>query len=147
MFAIDTNILVYAHNMDSEFHEKAALFLEDAMNNRDEGGSLPVCIPSQVLTEFINAITRQNLKFPLSLRQAISIVQDYLDFDIQIIHQTDTQIHTLLELLASASSRKKIFDVALAATLKDNKIEGLYTLNVNDFKDFEFLKVINPLQE
>lgn len=147
MFAIDTNILVYAHNKDSEFHEKAALFLENAMNTRDQRGALYVCIPSQVLTEFINVITRHTLKSPLSLSQAIRIVQDYLDFDVQIIHQADTQIQTLLDLLASSTSRKKIFDVAIAATLKDNKIEGIYTLNVNDFKDFEFLKVINPLQE
>ena len=40
---------------------------------------------------------------------------------------------------------KKVFDIALAATLKDNDIEGLYTANVSDFKDFSFLKVVNPL--
>ena len=45
MFAIDTNILVYAHNKDSEFNEKATLFLEKVMNDRDEEGNLSVCIP------------------------------------------------------------------------------------------------------
>jgi len=37
------------------------------------------------------------------------------------------------------------FDLFLAATLKDNGIEGLYTLNDDDFKDFDFLKIVNPL--
>lgn len=147
MFAIDTNILVYAHNKDSEFNEKATAFLNNVMNDRDEQGNLSVCIPAQVLMEFINVITRQTLKSPLPLNEAVNIVQDYLDFDIQIINQLETQIQTLLELLSSISSRKKVFDVVLAATLKDHDIEGRYTLNVSDFKDFGFLKVVNPFKE
>lgn len=42
MFAIDTNLLVYAHNVDSEFHEKAFEFIEQTMNKRDETGKLSV---------------------------------------------------------------------------------------------------------
>jgi len=146
MFAIDTNILVYAHNKDSEFNKKATAFLEKVMNDRDKEGNLPVCIPAQVLMEFINVITRQNLKSPLSLKEAINAVQDYLDFDTQIINQRETQIQTFIELLSTVSTRKKVFDVVLAATLKDNDIKGLYTLNVDDFKDFEFLEVVNPFE-
>ncbi|MBN2088147.1 PIN domain-containing protein [candidate division KSB1 bacterium] len=147
MFAIDTNILVYAHNKDSEFNNKATVFLEKVMNDRDEDGNLSVCIPTQVLIEFINVMTGHNLKFPLSIPEAIKIIQDYLDTDIQIISQRETQIQTFLELLASVTTRKKVFDVVLAATLKDNNISGLYTLNVKDFDDFCFLKIINPLED
>jgi len=146
MFAIDTNILVYAHNKDSEFNKKATAFLEKVINDRDKEGNFPVCIPAQVLMEFINVITRQNLKSPLSLKEAINTVQDYLDFDIKIINQRETQIQTFIELLSTVSTRKKVFDVALAATLKDNDIEGLYTLNVDDFKNFDFLEVVNPFE-
>ena len=28
---------------------------------------------------------------------------------------------------------------------KDNGISGLYTVNVDDFKEFDFLTVVNPL--
>ena len=85
MFAIDTNILVYAHNKDSEFNEKATLFLEKVMNDRDEEGNLSVCIPTQALMEFINVITRQNLKSALSLKTAINIIKEYLDFEVPCI--------------------------------------------------------------
>lgn len=44
------------------------------MNDRDEEGNLTVCIP-QALVEFINVMTRQNLKSPLSLKEAITTVQ------------------------------------------------------------------------
>ncbi len=146
MFAIDTNILVYAHNEDSEFNDKATAFLEKIMNEKDEKGKLSVCIPSQVLMEFVNVITQHRLKKPLSLSEAIDVVNDYLKAGIEIIHHRGTQIQTFLELLGSLRSRKKIFDVALAATLKDNGISGLYTVNVNDFDEFDFLEVINPLE-
>lgn len=145
MFAIDTNLLVYAHNKDSIYNKKACDFLEKVMNMRDEKGDLPVCIPSQVLTEFLNVITRQNIEKPLLLSEAIAIVQDYIDTNVNIIYQRETQINTLIELLENVTTRKKIFDIALVATLKDNGIEGIYTVNVSDFIEFEFLKVKNPL--
>lgn len=145
MFALDTNLLVYAHNKDSNFNDKASKFVEKVMNERDENGDLSVCIPSQVVVEFINVITRQNVSQPISLDKAISIVQDYLNTGIKLIHQKSSQIKTLLELLGKTSTRKKVFDVSLAATLKDNNITGLYTVNVKDFEEFDFLDVQNPI--
>lgn len=146
MFAVDTNLLVYAHNEDSGFNEKAAAFLEKVLNERDENGSLGVCIPAQVLTEFLNVITRHNIESPLSLSEAAAAVRDYLDTGVTIINQKETQIETVLEVLASVTTRKNIFDIALAATLRDNGVIGIYTVNVSDFKDFDFLEVINPLE-
>lgn len=146
MFAIDTNLLVYAHNMASEFHDQAARFVEHIMNDRDEAGNLSVCIPAQVLMEFVHVITWQRLEAPLSLAEAIQVVQEYLDTGITVIYQRDTQIHTFLELLNATNTRRRIFDVALSATLRDNNISELYTVNTADFEDFDFLEVINPLK-
>ena len=87
MFAIDTNLLVYAHNRDSEFNKKSVAFLKKVMNERDQGGNLSVCLPAQVLMEFVNVITWQRLKNPLSLAEAISVVQDYLAAGITIVYQ------------------------------------------------------------
>ena len=144
MFAIDTNILVYAHNSGAAKHETAKAFLQNVMNTKDENGKLSVCIPSQVLVEFMNVITWTRLEAPLSLSDAKIIVEDYLNSDAEIIYPKSTQLVTLLNLLGSVKSRKKVFDVALAATLKDNGIQGLYTLNTSDFEEFTFLEVKNP---
>ncbi len=146
MYGIDTNLLVYAHNQDSKLNEKAAVFLEKVMNELDDEGNLSVCLPTQVLVEFLNVITKSNLEKPLSIAEAVIVVQDYLDAGIKIIHQQETQIQTFLELLRSVTTRKKVFDVALAATLKDNAVSGLYTVNTQDFIEFDFLEVINPLE-
>ena len=146
MFSIDTNILVYAHNTDSEYNERATAFLEKVLNARDEEGNFTVCLTAQVLMEFLNVITRQNLEKPLSLPEAIQVTNDYLETGIKVINQRETQIRTFLDLLSSVTTRKKIFDIALVATLKDHGISGIYTLNVADFKEFDFLKVVNPLE-
>jgi predicted nucleic acid-binding protein len=114
------------------------------MNERDDDGKLSVCLPAQVLMEFIHVITWQRLEKPLSLSEAIRVVQDYIDTDILIIYQRETQIQTFLTLLSRVATRKKMFDVALVATLKDNGISGLYTVNVGDFEEFDFLEVVNP---
>jgi len=145
MFAIDTNLIVYAHNIASPYHKKAKQFAERVMNERNTEGQFMVCLPAQVLTEFVHVITWQHLEAPLSLREAVRIVQAYLDSGINIIFQRDTQIQTFISLSDMITTRKKVFDVAIAATLKDNHIIGLYTNNVDDFKEFDFLTVINPL--
>ncbi len=146
MYAIDTNLLVYAHNADSEFHKLSKTFIEKVMNERDEDGQLTVCLPSQVIIEFVNVVTRQSLINPLSISEVIEVINDYLKTGIRIVSHNTTQIQTFLEILSKTSTRKKNFDAALAATLKDNQIQGIYTVNINDFNDFEFLDVVNPLK-
>lgn len=146
MFSIDTNLLIYAHNRDSQFNAKASAFLEKVLNERNEYGNLTVCLSSQVLMEFINVITRQNIERPLPIPEAIAVIKDYLDTGIRIINQQETQIQTFIDLMSSITTRKKVFDIALVATLKDHGIMGLYTANVADFIEFDFLEIVNPLE-
>ena len=145
MQAIDTNILVYAHNIKSPYHASAKVFVEQVMNTRNPDGQLSVCFPAQILIEFLNVITWHRLEAPLPLSDAIQVVQDYLDTGVTILSPKSTQIATLMSLLKSVTTRKKIFDVALVATLKDHGIPGLYTVNTKDFEEFTFLDAKNPL--
>lgn len=145
MYALDTNILIYAHNIKSPFHTSAKTFIEQVMNMRTSDGQLEVCIPLQVLMEFLNVITWHRLEAPLPLSDATQILQEYLDTDISILYPQTTQLNTFLELLQSVTTRKNLFDVALAATLKDHNVRGIYTVNTKDFEKFLFLNTINPL--
>ncbi|MCK5519507.1 MAG: hypothetical protein KAI81_00210 [Candidatus Marinimicrobia bacterium] len=145
MYALDTNILVYAHNSASPLHVPAKSFVERKMNTFDDNGNLSICIPAQVLMEFMNVITWQRLEVPLTLAEAMKVVQGYMKTRITLVYPQPTQLDTLMSLLNQCTSRKKIFDIALAATLKDNWITGLYTVNVKDFKGLSFLDIKNPL--
>lgn len=145
MYALDTNLLVYAHNVASPLHSQAKTFIEKVMNEHDAEGKLAVCIPGQVLTEFLNVITRHQLESPLPLHDATQLVQAYMDTGVTILYPKSTQLTTLIDLLKSVTTRQKIFDVALVATLKDHGVSGLYTINTSDFDQFAFLNVKNPL--
>ena len=65
--AIDTNIFVYAHNIRANRHGEAKAFIERVMDERDADGKLSVCIPAQVLIEFISAVTSQWVEKPLTI--------------------------------------------------------------------------------
>jgi hypothetical protein len=145
MYALDTNILVYAQNIKSPYHASARVFVEQVMNTRNPDGQLSVCLPVQILMEFLNVITWHRLEAPLPLSDAIQVVQDYLDTDVAILYPKPTQLATLMNLLQSVTTRKNIFDVALVATLKDSGMTGLYTVNTKDFEECTFLDVNNPL--
>ena len=145
MYALDTNLLVYAHNTASPFYVQAKAFMERVMNERDAQGELSVCIPAQVIMEFLNVITRHQLEAPLPLTEATQLVQDYLETGVTILYPKSTQLKTLLDLLNSVTTRQKIFDVALVATLNDHNISVLYTVNTKDFEQFSFLDIKNPL--
>jgi uncharacterized protein len=145
MYALDTNLLVYAHNVKSPYHAPAKVFVEQVMNARNADGQLSVCFPAQILMEFLNVITWHRLEAPLPLPDAIQVVQDYRATGVTILYPQQTQLETLVDLLKSVTTRKKIFDVALVATLKDHGIPGLYTVNTKDFEEFTFLDAKNPL--
>ncbi|MFQ5825061.1 MAG: hypothetical protein ACE5JB_13490 [bacterium] len=51
----------------------------------------------------------------------------------------------ILLLTVMKYTLREVFDVFLVATLKDNDIEGPNNVNVDDFKEFTFLKVENPI--
>ena len=40
-----------------------------------------------------------------------------------------------------------IFDCVLAVTAKENGVDAVYTENVRDFKNYGFIKVVNPLKD
>ncbi len=145
MYALDTNILVYAHNVKSPYHASAKVFVEQVMNARNADGHLSVCLPVQILIEFLNVITWHRLEAPLPLPDAIQVVQDYRATGVTILNPQHTQLETLLNLLKSVATRKKIFDVALVSTLKEHGVSGLYTVNTKDFEEFTFIDVKNPL--
>ncbi len=71
MYALDTNLLVYAHNTTSPFHVQAKAFIEQVMNTRDTEGHLSICLPAQILMEFLNVITWHRLEAPLPLTDAL----------------------------------------------------------------------------
>lgn len=140
-FAIDTNILVYAHNIDSPFHHQAKAFMIDMLKNHTD----ELVIPYQTFIEFISTMTRR-IEKPLPIEDVLTLVKYYLNKQITIIYPKNSQFDTFFDLFAQTPYRGRFFDVLMIATLKDNGVNKIFTVNVKDFQGHNFLTVENPFQ-
>lgn len=74
---LDTNVLVYADQLKSQYHQAAK-----ALRDQVQRGEITACISPQVLSEFYTFMTRKDrrgLESPLSPIAAAEEVKKYLD--------------------------------------------------------------------
>ena len=133
-WALDTNILVYLLNKKSYFYDQAKLAV---LETEKQNIQLVVC--QQNLVELVKVLTDY---YQYKLIQAIRLVNKLLETNIQVVAPLASTINTYLELCRKAGGKaKRHFDLYLAATLIDNKIETLITNDESGFKGITKLKV------
>lgn len=141
---IDTNILVYANNVDSPSHNTCKALVEKAINSQ-----IRAAIAIQNLIELYAVITdKRRVKHPLSPIKANELINFYKSQEtIRIIVPTSNTLDTVAELIKKHKPKaQSIFDYLLVATMIDCNIHRIYTANSEHFKPFGFIKVINPLK-
>mgnify|MGYP000913131304 CR=1 FL=1 len=114
---LDTNILVYGHQEQSEFHARSRSILKQGFV-----GKIPVCLCPQVC------------------------IEKYLkSSNVRIIHPgEETWEYTLSLLKRRAPKGMKVFDLQLIATMISNDVSRIYTFNRDDFVPFPELEVLTP---
>lgn len=136
----DTNILVYAHNQDSLFHNKSL-----SLVNRVLAGEIKGVLTQQNLLEFYSIITdRRRVTKPLSVIKAQELVEDYLELPFDVIIP-DKETIKILSLLCRKNKIKngRVFDAYIVATMLSHQIKHIVTANVKDFKSFTEIKVLS----
>lgn len=139
---LDTNILVYGHQEQSEFHTRARSILLQGFE-----GKVPMCVCPQVLMEFYSTITNpKRVTNPAPPEEAIEEIEKYLNNgNIRKIHAgEDTWGHTLGLLKQHALKGMKVFDLQLVATMLANDVSRIYTFNRDDFLRFTEVEVLTP---
>jgi uncharacterized protein len=142
MIAIDTNLLVYAHRAESEFHEDAFEFLRSVAE-----GVHPWAIPVACLHEFLSIVTNAKIFKPASsYEQAIGQVDAWLASPhVQIIHSGHSHWRVLAEITRKAKVSGGMFhDARIAAICIENAVDIFYSAD-RDFGRFKDLKCVNPL--
>jgi len=139
---IDTNILVYANNKDSEFNDTCKSIVEKTIKHEIEA-----VIAVQNLVELYAIITdKRRVEHPLSPIKAKELLEFYKKSNIRIIAPLPRTIDTISSLIEKHNPKSQsIFDCLLAATMIDNGIYSIYTANSEHFKHFDSITVINPL--
>jgi predicted nucleic acid-binding protein len=139
---LDTNVLVYAADKKSPFHESAF-----ALRERGLTREIPVCICPQVLNEFFAIVTDpKRVINPRTQKEALLEVEKYFRSEnIPTIHSRPDTFERTLDLLRKYEvTRQEILDVQLVATMLTNKVTRIYTYNRDDFIRFKEIEVLNP---
>lgn len=140
MILVDTNILVYAWNVDASDHERAAAWLEDRLN-----GVPGVGLPWASLLGFVRLVTNRRIfETPPPVEAAWAQVDEWLSLP-NVFTPEPTQRHAeiLGRLMPEVGRSNLIPDAHLAALA----IEFGLTLQSSDrdFARFSGLKWENPL--
>lgn len=142
MIAVDTNILVYAHRAESNFHAEAFDFIK-----RLAQGNKPWSIPVSCLHEFLAIVTNPKIFRPAStFSQALTQVDAWAESpQMHVLHSGAQHWQILCDLTHKAQLQGGQFhDARIAALCLENGVSVLYTAD-RDFGRFKALKTINPL--
>lgn len=138
---VDANILLYAVDEQSRFHEAARAWLEDALN-----GARRVGIPWASLTAFVRIATHpRGLESPLRPDDAWRFVEEWLDAPPVWIPGPGRGHRAILgRLVRDLDLRGNLIaDAALAAICEEH---GLTMVSADsDFARFPALAWFNPL--
>lgn len=142
MIALDTNILVYAHRTDSEWHEPAARTVQSLAEGRARWA-----LPWQSLHEFFGVVTHPRIFDPPStVAQAIDQMEAWIEApNVELIGEGTgywEKIRTLLQVGRVRGPR--VHDARIAGVCLFHGVSVLWTHD-RDFGRFPQLSVEDPL--
>lgn len=142
MIAVDTNILVYAHREDGEWHEPALACLESLAE-----GPAPWAIPWPCIHEFHAIVTHPRIfDPPTPVGRAVEQVACWLESPgLVLLAETAGYWDRLRLLLTDARvSGPLVHDARVAALCLHHGVRTLWSAD-RDFGRFPSLRVENPL--
>ena len=141
MIAIDTNILVYAHQTDSPWRDAAVSVLRPIAE-----GSKTWALPWPCIHEFYGVVTHTRFKVPSTPDEALGMIAALLASpSVQVIGESLMHFELLSSLVRNAKlTGAMIHDARIAAICLSHGVRELLSAD-RDFSRFPQLKVRNPL--
>jgi len=142
MIALDTNLLVYAHREDSEFHKAAAKILDSLRR-----ASALWAIPWPCVHEFLAITTHERIyEPPTPLERAFAAVEAWgAAGNLEFLAESPGYFDKLKELSRRARLKgARIHDARIAALCLHHGVRELWSAD-RDFSVFSSLRVRNPL--
>lgn len=142
MIAVDTNVLVYAHRRDAEFHSAARRSVQALAE-----GAATWAIPWPCLHEFVAIVTHPRIYDPASsLDQALGQVDAWLASPSVVILAEGPGYwpHLRSNAAAAKATGPRVHDARIAALCALHGVRELWTAD-RDFSRFASLTARNPL--
>ena len=142
MIAVDTNLLVYAHRGDSNWHDTAQLLIRELAEGRATWA-----IPWPCIHEFLAIVSHPRIYDPPTpIEEALDQVDAWMDSPSLVLLGEGASYWTALKRLIGSSRVKgpHVHDARIAAICLDNGVLELLTAD-RDFGRFPELTARNPL--
>jgi toxin-antitoxin system PIN domain toxin len=142
VIAVDTNLLIYAHREDSEFHVEAKKVVESLRE-----GNTAWAIPWPSVHEFIAVATHPGIFKPASsLAEALGFLDSvFASSGVELLAESPGYFERLREISLVAKVRgPRIHDARIAALCLHHGVSELWSAD-RDFSVFPQLNVRNPL--
>jgi toxin-antitoxin system PIN domain toxin len=142
VIAVDTNILVYAHRRDSEWHEKASAALAQLAE-----GSVPWGVAWPCFHEFLAIVTHLRIyKPPTPHSKAIEQVEIWLESPtLHLLGELKGHWKELREVLLSGRiTGGAVHDARVAAICREHGVQELWSAD-RDFSRLTGVAIRNPL--
>jgi len=137
---VDTNILIYATDSHSPWHQLARMALANAVAQNIE-----LIISPQIINEYLSAATRYALSGGPPLPQLLAAIAAFRA-RFRLIEENDVVISALLSLVQTIPmAEKQIHDANIVATMQAHGIHRLLTNNPAHFARFAGLITIVSL--
>lgn len=142
MIAVDTNLLVYAHRRDSEWHAIATRVVRGLAEGRAQWA-----IPWPCIYEFLAVVTHPRIYSPPSTTpEALKQVQSWrASPSLVLVSEGTAHFHDLEHAIAAGRvNGPRVHDARIAALCAEHGIQELWTAD-RDFARFSSLRTRNPL--
>ncbi|MGD2184523.1 MAG: PIN domain-containing protein [Desulfobacterales bacterium] len=131
---IDTNIIIYAHDLDSgPKHDIAAIIIANLWEEKSG------IISTQVLQEFYVNVTRK-IATPLSLAQARGVIENYLVWHVEFNGPETILLASEIEERYNLS----FWDSMIVAAARNAEAEKILTEDLNPGQIVEGILIENP---
>ena len=142
MIAVDTNVLVYAHRSDSEWHDRAAARVRQLAEGRSAWA-----LPWPCVHEFLAIVTHPRIYDPPTpLEHALSQVDAWLESPNVVLLAEGAEHWAHLRTLVDQGRivGPRVHDARIAALCIAHGVRELWTVD-RDFGRFPALVTSNPL--
>jgi toxin-antitoxin system PIN domain toxin len=137
MIAVDTNVLVYAHRLDSPFYKAANRAVRELAE-----GLTNWALPWPCLHEFFGVVTNRRLyRVPTPVDVALSQLDSWLESPtVRLLSESPGHFTQLSELIRSATVLgPQIYDAKIAAICLSHGVRELLTMD-RDYSRYPALK-------
>ncbi len=144
MIAVDTNLLVYAHRADSEWHDRAAACIRELAEGR-----APWAIPWPCIHEFLAISTNPSIWDPPTPPEAaLDQVDAWIESPSLVLLAEGPEHWSELraQIEGGRIAGARVHDARIAALCLGHGVRELWTAD-RDFSRFPRLATSNPLAE